>query len=181
MYIELVNVVAGGDLGVEVDLHALLSSTSQYSPKYEPEISPGLYFELPDTGVTVMIFGSGKYHLTGGESIEQIHEANKELISVIENNSNIKIKESRMELRNLVYRGEFNREFDLAEVADDLPEPAGCYSEEQLGLKYRSETFSGLLTVHRTGRFTITGVKKKKEARGLISEFQSLISALMSN
>lgn len=112
MNAELVNVVAGGDLGVNIHLHKLTSQISQYSVNYEPEVSPGLHFELPQSGVTVMIFGSGKYHLTGGEAVDQIFEANEEVIDIIGECVDEEVNEGNPDIRNLVYRGDFEREFD---------------------------------------------------------------------
>lgn len=181
MDVELVNAVAGGELGASFDLHMLSSRLSQYSPNYEPEVSPGLYFELPDTQVTVMVFSSGKYHLTGGKNIQQIHRANDEIFKIINENIEIDVEKSKPEIRNLVYRGEFDKELDLVELASDFRDSAEYHPEKQPGLKYRSETISGLMTVFRTGRFTIIGVTDENDAKGLIEEFQTRISTLMSN
>ena len=178
--VELVNAVAGGELGVSFDLYKLSSSLSQYSPNYEPEVAPGLYFELPETGVTVMVFSSGNYHLTGGDSIEQIYQANSDLLDIVEDELEEEINPPDPEIRNLVYRGEFDMEFDLKELACDLPDSFIYHPEGQPGLKYRSDKFSGLITVFRTGSFTVTGAKLKKDADGLVKEFESHLSTLMS-
>lgn len=172
MNVELVNVIGGNDLGKSLDLHTLSFSLNRYSPNYEPEVAPGLYFELPDIGVTVMVFGSGKYHLTGGESIKQIYEADADFVRIIEHDMDIEVKRSKPEIRNLVYRGEFEREFDLAELAVDLPNSEYA-AEEQPGIKYRSDTFPGLMTIFRTGTFTITGSNQERDAKGLVEEFQA--------
>lgn len=179
MNVELVNAVAGEDLGIPLDLHDLSFRLSQYSPNYEPEVSPGLYFKLPNTEVTVMIFGSGKYHLTGGDSIDQIHEANKELINIFECELNLDVNHPKPEIRNLVYRGQFDREFDLEALASDLPDTIEFRPEGQPGLRYRSDSISGVITVFRTGGFTIIGVKSESDAFDVLEEFRSQISALM--
>lgn len=180
MNAELVNVVAGGNLGVTVDLHKLSSQISQYSVNYEPEVSPGLHFELPQSGVTVMIFASGKYHLTGGEGIDQIHEAYDEVIDIIGEYVNEDINKEDPDIRNLVYRGDFEREFDLSELATSL-EDADYDPKKQPGLRCRLNNQPGLITIFRTGRFTIVGVKNKKEGDRLLHEFEAKITELVSN
>jgi transcription initiation factor TFIID TATA-box-binding protein len=126
-----------------------------------------------------MVFGSGKYHLTGGDSIEQIQEANTEFANIIESSLKREIDCPDPEIRNLVYRGEFDREFDLEALAVDLVDFVEYNPEDQPGLKYRSNTFSGLITVFRTGNFTITGAKVEGDAYGLIEEFQTQVATLM--
>lgn len=171
------NAVAGGDLGITFDLYTLPSRLSQYSPNYEPEVSPGLYFELPETGVTIMVFASGKYHMTGGKSIQQIHKASAEFVKIFNENLDAVIEESQPEVRNLVYRGEFNRDLDLVELAADFPNSIEYHPERQPGLRYRNETVSGLMTIFRTGCFTITGVTNENDAKDLLGEFSALMSS----
>ena len=180
MNAELVNVVAGGDLGVAIDLHKLSSQIDQYSVNYEPEVSPGLYFELPQSGVTIMIFSSGKYHLTGGEAVDQIFEANEEVIDIIGGCVDKEVNEGNPDIRNLVYRGNFGREFDLVELAISL-ENTEYEPEDQPGLKYWPNSRSGLVTIFRTGRFTITGVKNKKRGKDLLCELEAKITDLVSD
>lgn len=180
MNAELVNVVAGGDLGVTINLYDLSFQISQHSVNYEPEVSPGLYFKLPQSGVTVMIFGSGKYHLTGGEGIDQIFEANEEVIDIIAECVIEKVNEGNPDIRNLVYRGDFEREFDLAELAVSL-ENTEYEPGDQPGLKYRPNNQSGLVTIFRTGRFTITGVKDEERGEELLRELEAKIADLVSN
>jgi transcription initiation factor TFIID TATA-box-binding protein len=177
---ELVNVVAGGDLGVSMNLHKLSSQISQYSVSYEPEVSPGLYFELPKSGVTVMIFGSGKYHLTGGEGIDQIFEANNEVNDIIGECVGEKVSENDPDIRNLVYRGDFEREFDLEELATSL-ENTEYNPENQPGIKYRPSDEFGLITIFRTGRFTLVGVETKEQAEDSLREFKNTITELLSD
>jgi transcription initiation factor TFIID TATA-box-binding protein len=177
---ELVNVVAGGDLRVTINLHKLSSQLSQYSVSYEPEVSPGLHFELPLSSVTVMIFGSGKYHLTGGEGVDQIFEANEEVIDIIGECVDEEVNAEDPDIRNLVYRGDFEREFDLVELAAAL-ENTEYEPEAQPGIKHRPSDQSGLVTIFRTGRFTITGVKNSTQGDDLICELESKITNLVSD
>lgn len=170
MNIELVNVVAGGSLGVSFDLYILSSSLSQYTPSYEPEISSGLHFELPDTAVTVMIFGSGKYHLTGGNSIEQMYEANEEFFNIIESDMDVEANPSKLEIRNLVYRGDFGREFDLEELANDIT--ACDYDPEKYPGTYYSRG-GAQMAVYRTGKFTVTGATDQHEVEDLVEMFRA--------
>lgn len=177
---SLVNVVAGGDLGVTINLYKLSSQISQYTVKYEPEVSPGLYFELHQSGVTVMTFDGGKYHLTGGKGVKQIFEANEEVIDIIGECVDEEANERNPDIRNLVYRGDFEREFDLAELAVSL-ENTEYEPGDQPGLKYRPTNYSGLVTIFRTGRFTITGIKYGEQGEDLLCGLEAKITDLVSD
>lgn len=172
MNVELVNVVAGGDLGSSLDLYDLTSSLSQHAPNYEPEISPGLYFELPETAVTVMVFGSGEYHLTGGNNINHVNRSYTEFINIMKSKLNIEINTSKPEIRNLVYQGEFDREFDLKELENNIP---NCDYDPEIypGLYYSNDGTQ--MAIYRTGRFTITGATNREDVKNIVEEFQSTI------
>lgn len=172
MNIELVNAVAGGDMGTEIDLYDLASNLKQYSPTYEPEVSSGLHFKLPDTEVTVMIFSSGKYHLTGGNTKDTIRDAHLEIIDIIKSELGIKINTSPPEVRNLVFRGEFNREFDLDQI-DKTIQNSNYNPRSFPGLHYSVE--EAQMTIFRTGKFSVTGVTSRKKAKEIVDSFRQRV------
>jgi TATA-box binding protein (TBP) (component of TFIID and TFIIIB) len=75
MDLELANVVAGGTLDVEIDLLSAFEQIGASNAKYDPELAPGLQLQLK--GATIMLFHSGKYHLTGANGFEKAREAAK--------------------------------------------------------------------------------------------------------
>lgn len=175
----LVNVVAGGDLGFEIDLNEAVVALRHLSPSYEPEIAPGLHFELPDTGVTVMLFRTGKYHLTGGESTEQIQECYAELINICGESMGLKPTEGGAKVRNLVYNGDIGEEVDLDSLASALQEDVVYQPSFHPGLQYRMNEYHGLFMLYRTGSYIYTGNSNADEAQEAIKMFNKELRELL--
>jgi transcription initiation factor TFIID TATA-box-binding protein len=175
----LVNVVAGGDLGVEIDLHEAVTYLMHLSPSYEPEVAPGLHFKLPGTGVTVMIFRTGKYHLTGGESVDQIQASYEELVKELNDSLGLTAVGDSPEIRNLVYTGSIGKEVDLEALSRALSGSVEYDPSLNPGLKYRKSTFPGVFTLYRTGSYTYTGSSEYEAAeRALRSINDELVQLL---
>jgi transcription initiation factor TFIID TATA-box-binding protein len=81
--LEIKNVVAVGDLGLEVNLNALLIKLGIENVEYEPEQFPGLVYRPDGTNCVLLVFGSGKVVITGGRTKEEDEEAFKALENLI--------------------------------------------------------------------------------------------------
>lgn len=175
---RLVNAVGGGDLGVEVDLHNSVEQLSFLGPSYNPEMAPGLHFKLPKTAVTVMIFRTGNYHLTGAEGVEQLERAYEELIEIVDESLSLKPARNGVDVRNLVYSGEFGQEFELPAIASDLTENVEYDPAVNPGLKFRFADKKGVFTLYRTGAYTYTGQSDAQKAQKALDRFQEVFCSL---
>ncbi len=79
--IEVQNIVATSDLGVELNLQAVAVAFGLDRVEYEPEQFPGLVVRLESPRVVLLLFGSGKLVCTGarnpadvGTAVERIRE-----------------------------------------------------------------------------------------------------------
>jgi transcription initiation factor TFIID TATA-box-binding protein len=169
MDLELVNVVAGGALDIEIDLHSAFEQIGASNAKYEPEIAPGLQLQLK--GATIMLFHSGEYHLTGADSFENAREAARKLTEVLEKVLEEEVQQEHFEIRNLLYKGEFEIELDLEELHSDLPGKTEHHPENHPALYFRSDMHEGLLILFRTGKYTVTGITNDRAAEQLVGEF----------
>ena len=79
--IEIQNIVSSGDLDRSLDLNAIAIGLGLENVEYEPEQFPGLVYRLDNPGVVALLFGSGKFVVTGGKHIDDAEDA----LSVIEN------------------------------------------------------------------------------------------------
>ncbi len=71
--IQIQNIVASANLGVEVDLEA--AAIKLPNTMYEPEQFPGLIHRMDDPKVVLLIFSSGKMVITGAKSEEDVSKA----------------------------------------------------------------------------------------------------------
>jgi transcription initiation factor TFIID TATA-box-binding protein len=68
------NYVASSDIGYAIDLRKFFAYDKS-GCIYEPEIFPGLKYTLHNPKVTVLIFATGKYVLTGASYKHQLYRA----------------------------------------------------------------------------------------------------------
>ena len=71
--IKIVNIVASGELGINVDLNT--ATIVLESAMYEPEIFPGLIYRLQDPKAVFLIFSTGKIVCTGIKDEETVEKA----------------------------------------------------------------------------------------------------------
>ena len=168
MDLELVNVVAGGTLDIEIDLLSAFEQIGASKAKYEPEIAPGLQLQLKRA--TIILFHSGEYHLTGADSFENAREAARKVTEVFEKVLGEEVQQEHFEIRNLLYKGEFGIELDLEELHSDLPEKTNHRPENHPALYFRSDMNEGVLIIFRTGKYTVTGITNDRAAEQLVGE-----------
>lgn len=92
--IEIVNVVASGNLHIRVDLN-MAAIIMDYT-MYEPEVFPGLIYRMraPDPKCVFLIFSTGKCVCTGARTRDDVEQAFSRLYSIlIELGVNTKIEE----------------------------------------------------------------------------------------
>lgn len=171
--LQLVNVVAGGSLDSEIDLINAFEKLRDEGANYEPEIAPGLKLQINSS--TIMLFQSGKYHLTGAKDIRDSRKDVEELTNLLASTLEREFHQKGFEIRNLLYKGDFEREFDTQKIHADLPQRTEYNPKNHPSLYFRSNHFKGVLMVFRTGKFTITGITTENEAQQLVDEFNAAI------
>lgn len=73
--IEVQNIVSSAGLEQSLNLNAIAIGLGLEQIEYEPEQFPGLVYRLEDPDVVVLLFGSGKLVITGGNETEEAQQA----------------------------------------------------------------------------------------------------------
>ncbi len=74
--IEVVNIVASGDLKIEnLNLNQVAMALGLENIEYEPEQFPGLVYRMKEPKVVILIFSTGKVICTGARSKEDVELA----------------------------------------------------------------------------------------------------------
>ncbi|QQG39202.1 MAG: TATA-box-binding protein [Candidatus Woesearchaeota archaeon] len=76
--IKVQNMVASGDLGMDLNLNHLAMALE--NTEYEPEQFPGLIYKLPNTRATFLLFSNGKIVCTGTRTEDKLKEALNKLV-----------------------------------------------------------------------------------------------------
>ena len=79
--IHVQNVVASGEIGMDLNLNVLAMKLD--NTEYEPEQFPGLVYKLKEAKATFLLFSNGKIVCTGTKSEEQVHVAVEMLKQVL--------------------------------------------------------------------------------------------------
>jgi transcription initiation factor TFIID TATA-box-binding protein len=79
---KIQNIVGSCDVGFKISLEGL--STQNKYCNYEPEVFPGLIFKMIDPKIVLLIFVSGKIVLTGAKERNEIYEAFKKILPVLQ-------------------------------------------------------------------------------------------------
>ncbi|AFZ74374.1 TATA-box-binding protein [Natronobacterium gregoryi] len=69
------NIVSSADLGHHLNLNAIAIGLGLENIEYEPEQFPGLVYRIDDPDVVLLLFGSGKIVITGGEQPDDAEQA----------------------------------------------------------------------------------------------------------
>ena len=82
---EVVNMVAKGNIGIDLNLNQLALQLE--NTEYEPEQFPGLVFRLPDEsdrkGATFLLFRNGKIVCTGTKDEAQVERSIEKLLVIL--------------------------------------------------------------------------------------------------
>ena len=155
---EIVNVVASGKLGVELDVDAVAEDIDA-GVVTRPEKSyshPVVYVREREDGPMATLFTSGSYHITGGDTIDET-EALKDWM--VERLHAIGIDtEATFSVKNVVVVGDIERSLDLNVLGMVLGFEQIEYEPEQFpGLIYRPIDVPCVFLIFASGRVVVTG------------------------
>ncbi len=152
---EIVNIVASGTLGQEVDLLRL--SATCPNVHYDAEMYHGGYLKIGGRSIT--IYRSGKYIMPGLKSVEELDT----LFPMMRNELDHEMDSSLFEepgIKNIVATSGINSPVDLPKLMMSLQ----SMDED---VQYEPETFPGLIwrmkvgtaNIYSNGRYVILGTK----------------------
>lgn len=112
------------------DLNELASSLE--GARYEPESFPGVIYKTIEPKAAFLIFSSGKANCVGANSVKGGKKAIEKLTDKLQD-LGFDLGEPGIKVRNMVASVDFQRKFDLEEIARNFPHA-----------EYNPETFPGL-------------------------------------
>jgi transcription initiation factor TFIID TATA-box-binding protein len=179
--VSIANVVGGGELKVKVDLNELFDQLDVKMIEYEPETSPMLKFKIREDSPTIMIFSSGSYFLAGASSIEQATEAYQHMTSKLDK-SGVNKMDPYFEIRNIVCKFDFEREFALPNIANTLCSEYCEYNPEDVpGLLCSFPDCTGTFKIFRSGSVLLMGCKNTEEVSDDIDKLVTRLNKIGVN
>ncbi|SEA09745.1 TATA binding protein of transcription factor TFIID [Haloplanus vescus] len=177
--VEVVNIVASGSLGVELDLEAIASDLDSIVD-YDPEKYPGAYFRFGDSDPLITLYRTGKYIITGASSGEEVHTIREEFLSILSDHEILSSSEDKwFQSQNYVCLAEVGENLNLSALAIGLGLEVTEYEPEQFpGLVYRPTAHDCVLLVFGSGKVIMTGATSIETAKDAFVDLQKRIGEL---
>ena len=178
--VDIVNVVASGSLGVELDLNTIAKELPEIVD-YDPEKYPGAYFRFGESRPLITLYRTGKYIITGAGSEEEAATIREEFLQLLKDNSILSAAEDDWyRVQNYVSTAEIGQSLNLSALAIGLGLEVTEYEPEQFpGLVYRPPEHDCVLLVFGSGQVVITGATTIEDAEQAFSDLRERISDLL--
>jgi len=169
------NVVATVNLGVDLDLEMLAERLPQ--SEYNPDQFPGLILRLQKPRVSALIFRTGKMVCTGAKSEEELHNAVRTIIKLL-NAYGARVPDNpQIQVQNIVASGNLHADVDLEKAALLLDN--SMYEPEQFpGLIYRMTKPKVVILVFGSGKIVCTGAKKEEHVREAVHKLYNQLKEI---
>lgn len=162
---EIVNVVAAGKLGREINIPAIAEdidaavirlSDENYSHRV-------VYLRREEGGPVATLFRSGSYHITGADSISQAEDL-KDWMETALKNLSIEIT-ATFSVKNIVMTGDLGHQVNLNTLVIALGMEETEYEPEQFpGAVYRPPDIDCVFLIFASGKVVITGAQDVETA-----------------
>ncbi|KXA96736.1 hypothetical protein AKJ39_04215 [candidate division MSBL1 archaeon SCGC-AAA259J03] len=144
---------------VELDLEKISSNLE--GARYDFERFPGVIYKTNKLKACFLIFSSGKVNCVGARSVEGAKKAIEELTGKLQK-SGCDVGEPKIEVQNMVASVNFQRRFELEEIARNFPNVE--YEPEVFpGLVFRMEGTSVAFLLFVQGTGVCVGAKSEEE------------------
>jgi transcription initiation factor TFIID TATA-box-binding protein len=181
--VQIVNVVASGHVGRELDLSALQRDIDVYEKIYEPERFPGLQLRFKNESAVLILYSTGSYSIMGAKSEEDLNRIYNALSATLDDlGIDIKDTGQQPEVRNLICTTDLDQELNLSALTIGLGLEQVEYEPEQSPfLYYRPTDLDCLITIPTNGKVTVTGIEKKEQAEEAFNHLRDRLSELFES
>lgn len=178
--IDVVNIIASGNIGQELDLESLYSDIAFPQKEYNPDTTPTLQLRSEQDGPVIILYTSGAYNVMGARHEREINELYSTLISSLDHLGIQSGDRTSPEVRNLVCKANLNREVDLSTLTVALGIEKVEYEPEQSPFVYYwPNNFDCLITIPTNGQVVITGVITRQAAKQALMHLQDRIASVL--
>ena len=176
--VEVVNITAVGDVGVEVDIEQLAGDSELPVANYDPEYNAA-FLRFEEDGELVILYTSGKYILRGVGDFDKMNQVNERFLSFL-TGMGLEFSDCAPDVKNIVSVGELEDDIELNELMMALGLEDAEYEPEQFpGLIYRPDSTRCVLLVFSSGKVVITGGRTAEEDEEAFLHLQNQVDELL--
>ncbi|WP_416841319.1 TATA-box-binding protein [Haloferax sp. DFSO52] len=175
--IEIQNVVASTEIGLELDLERL--SLDWEGTDYDPDNFPGLVYRTSNPKSACLVFRSGKIVCTGADSVDGVNTALGILFNEFSDLGIPVPEDPEITVQNIVSSADLRHTLNLNALAIGLGLEDVEYEPEQFpGLVYRLDEPNVVVLMFGSGKIVITGAKEVANAEGAVEVVSERIREL---
>ena len=155
---EIVNVVAAGKLGREINIPAIAEDIDAAVTKLSDESYSHrvVYLRREEGGPMATLYRSGSYHITGVDSIEGAEDLKDWMVTALED-LGIEVT-TTFSVKNVVMTGDLGHQVNLNTLVVALGLEDTEYEPEQFpGAVYRPPDIGCVFLIFASGKVVITG------------------------
>jgi len=180
--VEIVNAVCSGSFDREFDLAVVAEDLGSLA-EFDEEKYPGVYVRLSEDSPLATIYRTGKFIVTGADSIDELYDMEGDLVDILTGPGIILEGDLQwFQVQNLVCTTVLNANLNLNALAIGLGLEQTEYEPEQFpGLIYRNPDFECVALIFSTGKSVITGSSDLEEAEAVADFLEEELSRLQLN
>ena len=179
--LRIENIVATGDLDIQINYSDVLDSVDLPHLRYDPDIHQGLELRFSEEGPLVTLYATGKY-IIRAPSLELLSETREKTlnlfseIGLLDNAQDVAFK-----INNVVGSGSIGREVALAPLEEDLAIGETAYDPDNFpALRCKLDEHDATVLLYRSGKVIITGADSVEKDEAAYEEFQSALDELFN-
>jgi transcription initiation factor TFIID TATA-box-binding protein len=179
--VKIVNVVGSGSLDAEFNLERVTADISSIA-EYDPNKYPGMYIRFEEDAPLITVYRTGKYIVTGADSVQEAHTIRERFLSLLAKNGMIPTPDDEwFRIQNLVCTAELGESLNLNALAIGLGLEKTEYEPEQFpGLIYRPSGADSVILLFSSGRVVITGSSDLEVAERVFEALRQEVANLLS-
>ncbi len=109
--IEVVNIVAVGELSSEVDIEQVANDSNLAVSNFDPRLN-ATFLRFNEDGELIVLYTSGKYAIRGGDEFDNLYRVNDQFLSRL-NELGLEFDDCPLEIKNVVAVGDLEKEINL--------------------------------------------------------------------
>lgn len=180
--VEIVNVVGSGFLKKEFNLSRIAEDLDSVTD-FDPGKYPGMYIRFSENSPLITVYRTGKYIVTGADSVNELQEFNEKFIDLFCDTGIIERSDvDWFNVQNLVCVEDFSQSLNLSALSIGLGLEQTEYEPEQFpGLIYRNPDFECVVLIFSTGKMVITGSSDLDNVETAADYLKQKLSSLQLN
>jgi len=179
--LRIENVVATGDLDIQINYSDILDSVDLPHVRYDPDIHQGLELRFIEEGPLVTLYATGKY-IIRASSLELLSETREDTLNLLSEIGLLDTPQDvAFEINNVVGSGSIGREVALEPLETDLNIGETAYDPDNFpALRCKLDVHDATVLLYRSGKVIITGADSVGDAEAAYEEFQSALEELFN-